>query len=62
MQMKGLEITQHYWHKKNEKKNMKIKSLERRLRKEDNIEVYTKNINSEGVNVIQIAQWRFLFS
>jgi len=41
---------------------MKIKTLERGLRKEGNIEVHAKNINFEGVNVIQIAQWRLLFS
>jgi hypothetical protein len=35
---------------------LKIKLLESGLRKEGNTEVYTKDINFEGVNVIQIAQ------
>jgi hypothetical protein len=44
MQKKRLEFIRHYWYKKR-KKDMKIKLLERRLRKVINTKMYTKHIN-----------------
>jgi len=43
-------------------KSWRQKLLESGLRKEVNTEDYTKDINFEGVNIIQIDQWRLLFS